>query len=315
MSAAVFQADPLLSRVTPRDSSGFADEAVLKPAQPQFQLQQVSAVEAGPQRGSASGSGTSPGSTAGSSPVPGFETRSESAPEAGAGSGHESDAPAGPDQAMPAATHRPFEALLADRYREGFEEGLAQGAQLALAQLPAAHEPLASGAATPPDTQLQALLQSVGHAVLELRGAEAAQARFEPLKRLALHLAVELVRVELSVSPQAIDTLVRRCVQALGEQDEVVVVELHPMDLERLQGLVEPMATTLAGVQWRANEGLSRGSVRARSEQSMVEDLIENRLAGLVRDLRIQAERWQQEQSDLQVQAQQIQDTSEHDDD
>lgn len=231
-----------------------------------------------------------------------------------------SDAAAWPDQGANATglaegssadtpAQRHIEALLAERYREGFEEGLAQGAQLALAQLPGAQAPGGSESGTVVDAELSAVLQAVGRAVLDLRGSDAAEARFEPLKRLALHLAVELVRTELTLSPQAIEALVQRCVQALGVQGESVVVELHPDDLHGLQAMVEGQAiaaeharAALQGVQWRADEKLARGSVRARSEESAVEDLIENRLAGLVRDLRIEAQRWQADQTRLQAQ-------------
>ena len=321
MSAAVFQADPLLSRRAPTGGPDFEYEALLAPPRSGFRSQQAWAVL--PALASPPASAPAPASTPApaSMPAPALpaapETTGQPLERAALGTQESVQAALGAPGALladPAAegsgddrppTSRHIEGLLAERYREGFEEGLAQGAQLALAQLPAAQVD------EPPDEGLSSLLQSVGRAVLDLRGAESAESRFEPLKRLALHLAVELVRTELHVCPQAIDELVRRCVQALGQQEEPVVVELHPLDLERLRSLLEPsegqaapmpMATALGGVQWRADEGLTRGSVRARSEQSMVEDLIENRLSGLVRDLRVQAQRWQEDQTRLQQQ-------------
>ena len=56
-----------------------------------------------------------------------------------------------------------------------------------------------------------------------------------PLKRLALHLAEQLVLGELSQSPQAIERLVQRCVEELGSRQARVQVELHPDDLALLQ--------------------------------------------------------------------------------
>jgi hypothetical protein len=136
-----------------------------------------------------------------------------------------------------------------------------------------------------------------------------AAARFEPLKRLALHLAMELVRTELSVSPRAVEHLVRSSVQALQAGDQApVVVELNPRDLTAMKDLMAGPAAGSAAeaglwqrVKWVEDPALPRGSVRARSDVSCVEDLIQQRLASIIQDLRIQASQWQRDEAALQA--------------
>jgi hypothetical protein len=61
---------------------------------------------------------------------------------------------------------------------------------------------------------------------------------YEPIKRLALHLAEQLVLAELTVSPQAIERLVRRCVDELAPQRLApITVELNAADLAVLQAM------------------------------------------------------------------------------
>ncbi len=118
----------------------------------------------------------------------------------------------------------------------------------------------------------------------------------EPLKRLALHLAEQLVIGELSVSPQAIDRLVRRCVEELDAQRGVpVLIELHPDDLPPMQEALRamgPEASESADASKQAppwvlqgNAALLPGSVRASANDAVVSDLIEHRLEALARQL------------------------------
>ena len=118
----------------------------------------------------------------------------------------------------------------------------------------------------------------------------------EPLKRLALHLAEQLVIGELSVSPQAIDRLVRRCVEELDAPRGVpVLIELHPDDLapmqEVLRGMGPEAAESTEGGKnlpaWtlQGNAALLPGSVRASANDAVVSDLIEHRLDALARQL------------------------------
>ena len=130
---------------------------------------------------------------------------------------------------------------------------------------------------------------------------------YEPLKRLALHLAEQLVLAELTISPQAIERLVRRSVDELAPQRQApITVELNPADLAVLQAppAVSP-GQTAAGAegaadkplapQWpwhlQASDDLLPGSVRASASDAVVSDLIENRLEVLARGLLLDSSR------------------------
>lgn len=152
------------------------------------------------------------------------------------------------------------------------------------------------------------MLESLSRALAPLLLPDDAATRFEPLKRLALHLAMELVRTELSASPRAVEHLVKASVQALQAADEApLVVELNPRDLAVMKELLAGPAmgsSADAGlwqrVKWVEDAELPRGSVRARSDVSCVEDLIQQRLASIIQDLRIQAVQWQRDEVALQ---------------
>ena len=106
---------------------------------------------------------------------------------------------------------------------------------------------------------------------------------FAPLKKLAIHLAGELVRGELNLSPEAIDRLVKAAlndVEAYGE--ETVTVNLHPIDLEKLQPHWD---SEFAHLELRGDSQLSQGSVIVTMGDTAIEDLLENRLHLLAEDL------------------------------
>ena len=128
--------------------------------------------------------------------------------------------------------------------------------------------------------------------------SQSSERMYEPLKRLALHLAEQLVIGELAVAPQAIDRLVRRCVEELeAQRGTPVLVELHPDDLAAMQALMkslEPEGAEASGSgkaapAWilQGNAALMPGSVRASANDAVVSDLIEHRLEALARQLLI----------------------------
>lgn len=320
MPQARFEPDPLLSRTAPRGPASFDVLPLLAPARPVFKADGLAPAGQADQPQAQ----LTMQDPAQALPAPELDpvdqpgqadqemTAEGLAPLQASAMSDGDPAPRG--ALVPAAdwTVEQVQQALALRYREGFEDGLAQGAQMATGLAsPSSLDPSADGlgdghAGAALDLaaggELPGLLQAVGRALTDLRGPEAAADRFEPLKRLALHLATELVRTELSVSPRIVDVLVRRCVQALDAQGADVVVELHPLDLQQLRTLQDRsdgIDQALQGVQWREDASLARGSVRARSDHSAVEDLIEQRLAGMVQDLRIDAQRWQREQEAL----------------
>jgi flagellar biosynthesis/type III secretory pathway protein FliH len=138
----------------------------------------------------------------------------------------------------------------------------------------------------------QSLLQSMQTALAVLQQSPAIY--FEPLKRLALHLAEQLVLAELRVDGQAIDRLVQSCIDVLSQQNEsTILVELHPSDLAAWQDLRQRSGqNTGAGLHLEANHALPLGSVRASANDTLVEVLITERLAGLASALGLDAQRW-----------------------
>ncbi|PIT74779.1 FliH/SctL family protein [Limnohabitans sp. G3-2] len=135
----------------------------------------------------------------------------------------------------------------------------------------------------------------VRHLGIELRSiSQDPQRFFEPLKRLSLHLAEQLVRAELQLSGQAIHNLVQACIQQLDHTVEPVHVSVHPEDLERLKEMGKSVTDHM---QLEADTLLRPGSVRVRVQDSVVQDLIENRLEPLARRLLAQPEAWMQQSS------------------
>ena len=142
---------------------------------------------------------------------------------------------------------------------------------------------------------------------------------YEPIKRLAMHLAEQLVLAELTVSSQAIERLVRRCVDELAPQRLApITVELNAADLAVLQampvasagsnnlsaGNVSENNTSIkndgapakpTAPQWpwhlQASDDLLPGSVRASASDAVVSDLIEHRLEVLARGLLLDSTR------------------------
>ena len=122
---------------------------------------------------------------------------------------------------------------------------------------------------------------------------------YEPMKRLALHLAEQLVLAELTISPQAIERLVQRCVDELAPQRLApITIELNSADLAVLQphGAEQGSANATVGDKvktakperpWhlQVNNELLPGSVRASASDAVVSDLIEHRLQALARSL------------------------------
>jgi flagellar biosynthesis/type III secretory pathway protein FliH len=133
------------------------------------------------------------------------------------------------------------------------------------------------------------------HLGIELRSiGQDPQRFFEPLKRLSLHLAEQLVRAELQLSGQAIHNLVQACIQQLDHAVAPVHVSVNPEDLQRLKEMGKSVTDHM---QLEADSLLRPGSVRVRVQDTVVQDLIENRLEPLARRLLAQPEVWMQQSS------------------
>ena len=105
----------------------------------------------------------------------------------------------------------------------------------------------------------------------------------DPLKRLAMHLAEQLVRGELTLSSAAISRLIDRALLELGQETRSPVsVYLNPQDLQQIRSgtLTPPEALEL-----RVDETLTPGSLRVSMNGAVIEDLIETRHKALWRAL------------------------------
>ena len=199
------------------------------------------------------------------------------------------------EQEIAAATLALTREALETERQTAYAEGLAKGREQVQAEWMLDRQSKQSNS--------QHLLQELDTAVRKLISSP--QALFEPMKRLALHLAEQLVLAELTLSPQAIERLIRRSIDELAPQrSEPILVELNPADLAVLQPHGEqpvgaPDAdgekTKAAKPEWpwhlQANDALMRGSVRASASDAVVSDLIEHRLEAIARSLLVDTAR------------------------
>ena len=179
------------------------------------------------------------------------------------------------------------ESALAQLRDESFQLGLSEGQALLRAEL---------------EAERQKERELIRHLGIELRSiSQDPQRFFEPLKRLSLHLAEQLVRAELQLSGQAVSQLIQECIKQLDQPVEPVQVSVNPEDLLRLKAMGE---ATTQHLQLEADAQLRPGSVRVRVQDTVVQDLIEHRLEPLARRLLAQPEAWMQQSSLIKDQAQ-----------
>ena len=175
--------------------------------------------------------------------------------------------------------------------QEAFARGLAAGQQELAAFQDEAEKARAQAEATDFETT-QTLLISIEKAILQLK--EDPDQRHEPLKRLAMHLAEQLVLVELSVSPNSVQALIERCIETLDiTASASVVVELNPNDMALLQTRTLEPGEEKNTWRLQADPTLLPGSVRVRAEDAVVTDLVEHRLESLAQSLLSEPKRWQ----------------------
>ena len=165
-----------------------------------------------------------------------------------------------------AAREEAYIAAHAEGHQQGFDTGYAQALTKLKAEM---------------DAKVTAL-QSMVDGIKEL--STDADALFDPVKKLAVHLAEQLVRGELTQSGQVISRMVENCVREMsGSSEKTLIVHLNPDDLELYKPLAEQFGTTIS---LRPNSTLQRGSVRVSLDGAVVEDLIERRVQALSKSLK-----------------------------
>jgi flagellar biosynthesis/type III secretory pathway protein FliH len=174
-------------------------------------------------------------------------------------------------------------------FAEGLAQGLEEGQQLAQQAQALSEQEAAAAQST---AQTLALLEQIDQQVASLV-EDPAQLQ-APLKRLALHLAEQLVLGELTISPQSIERLIDRCLDTLDVPDaSALVVELNPNDMALLQNQQRPEGQAPPAWRLQADSALLPGSVRVRGDDAVVNDLIENRLESLAQSLLNDNQQWQ----------------------
>jgi flagellar biosynthesis/type III secretory pathway protein FliH len=191
-------------------------------------------------------------------------------------------APAGADDTLDAST----EELVKQAYEAGFAAAQAEAAT-------AQPSPEAEDAAylrgleegqrqAKDELEAEVLLAADDLKALANQLAQAArdtETFYQPLLKLSMHLAEQLVRGELSLSGQAITRLVERCLSEFQQETSApIVVRMNPADHERhlAYGAMAPKNMDL-----RPDPSLSSGSVKVSMNGAMIEDLIEHRRQAL----------------------------------
>jgi flagellar biosynthesis/type III secretory pathway protein FliH len=263
----------------PTQAAGFDPQGFATPVLDLAAIARAGTGKSGDQPEDAAQDGSNDSSQDAASKPPGVDQDSDDA-------SHLPDAQASDKTSAPSApTPPPIDAQALEKARA---EGHAQGMADARAQMQAQAKIEAQAQLG----QDHVLLDKLQAALTDLQ--QSPQSFFEPLKRLSLHLAEQLVLAELQLDGSAIERLVQRCVDDLAQQDEsLVTVHLHPDDIERLHsmrertGLNEGSALRLQG-----DDSLLPGSVRTSANDAIVEDLIGERLSTLARSLHINEQRW-----------------------
>lgn len=149
--------------------------------------------------------------------------------------------------------------------REAFEQGHQRGIEESEAKLAAAR------------ASFDELTQSI-------RAAQQDTTSFyDPLKKLALHLAEQLVRGELAQSSTVIERLVAEALKDVEQQGEApIILYLSPDDRDKFSASLDG---ELDSLDLRADPQLSAGSVKVTIDDSAIEDLIEHRLDSLSQGL------------------------------
>ena len=173
---------------------------------------------------------------------------------------------------------------------QGHEQGMAQARAEAEEHLQQALEAQKTELSSSLTEQLQ-LLQSVNDKLTAFSSDP--QALYEPVKRLALHISEQLVLAELTLSGQAIERLVQRCLDEIDMHGQpAITVELNPQDKARLEDIGGDVIKQL---QLQSVAGLHPGSVRLLVNDSQIEDLIEHRLQAMANRLLNQPEQWREQ--------------------
>lgn len=169
---------------------------------------------------------------------------------------------------------------VAQREAEKFAEGLAQGIEQGERQARDAMQ-----------QEVQAQCTVLANVTQELHALlQDSKAFYEPMKRLAMHLAEQIVKTELKTSTHAIEQLIQHCLNELDHPAQgLVVLELNPEDKVRLQAQSPDL---IQGMRLEAVQDMQPGSVRLFANDTVIEDLVEHRLEALAESMLVDVATW-----------------------
>ena len=195
---------------------------------------------------------------------------------------------------------------------QGLEQGKAQGLEAGIAQGLAEGEAKVRAEVADEMAAQRVVFENAANEL----GALIADPKkfFEPLKRLAMHMAEQVVLGELQTSSKGIERLVQRCLDELDHPVHgAVVLELNPEDKELLQA---QGGDFIRGMRLEAVHEMQRGSVRVFANDTVVEDLVDHRLEGLAKALLVDVDAWREKsplaQRILEVQQEEVEDGDVH---
>jgi flagellar assembly protein FliH len=164
--------------------------------------------------------------------------------------------PANTEAVFHEARQRGFE----EGYRTGMQEGLAAAAKISAAE----------------SARLATLLASASAGMGAL-GSKAARETVD----LAMAMARQMVRRELSLAPDAVLTMVREAMACMPQETRYAQLHLHPMDAELVQLRI---GDELAHSQWRVveDERMSPGGCRIEAACGDVDATFETRWASIL---------------------------------
>lgn len=178
-----------------------------------------------------------------------------------------------PAPVEPPPPPEPDPQLIEAAFQEGFQAG-EQAAQDAHAQR---------------RSELDALIEQLQMSQRQLALDPLEQ--FMPLKRLALHIAEEVVRGELQTPALMIEQLVQAALEEVNAGGGLPVrIHLNPEDARMYR---EHLREPRQDVDWVEDPMVSRGSLKLRTDATAIDDLIDQRLSDMAEALLGQHAQWQ----------------------
>ena len=161
---------------------------------------------------------------------------------------------------------------------EAFAEGLAQGQTEARQSMRVEAEEVSAELNIKLRDEFSEFVAAVEESLVD------SQNLFDPLKKLALTLAEQIARAELTRNDESIRRFIERSIAEI-EPAQLKSLVLHVSNAwyERLQ--CEPLQTVVQNYEVRVDDKLSNGSIRLTIQDTTIEDLIERRIAHLSEQL------------------------------